>query len=197
MKRAVTSAEWRVRSAPQFDFRHRQASCARPRAPLPLRNSECACRLGLRWQAQRDTAFARTEAFSDSSPATCARKRRRRYRSAGAVQNRPSQNECRKRVFKCGMESAECELTREKHFARSPQSSRRKSFPSPPSRPSRDLLNGKSAASDFHHRQASCASPCEIMPAVKASHCLRRISQGEPRGPPAFIRFHVISARQV
>src|ERR1039458_4817135 len=36
---------------------------------------------------------------------------------------------------------------------------------------------------DFRHRQASCASPCEIMPRAKASHCLRRISQGEPRAP--------------
>ena len=36
---------------------------------------------------------------------------------------------------------------------------------------------------DFRHRQASCASPCEIMPSAKASHCLRRISQGEPRDP--------------
>src|ERR1035437_3297654 len=27
---------------PASDFRHRQASCAEPRDPLPLRNSECA-----------------------------------------------------------------------------------------------------------------------------------------------------------
>jgi hypothetical protein len=33
---------------------------------------------------------------------------------------------------------------------------------------------------DFRHCPASCASPREIMPAVKASHCLRRISRGEP-----------------
>ena len=33
---------------------------------------------------------------------------------------------------------------------------------------------------DFRHRQASCASPREIMSAVKASHCFRHISQGEP-----------------
>jgi transposase-like protein len=39
-KRAVSSAELGVRSAPQFDFRHRQASCAEPRVPLPLRNAE-------------------------------------------------------------------------------------------------------------------------------------------------------------
>ena len=38
---------------------------------------------------------------------------------------------------------------------------------------------------DFLHRQASCASPCEIMPRAKASHCLRRISQGEPARPVA------------
>ena len=36
---------------------------------------------------------------------------------------------------------------------------------------------------DFRHRPASCASPCEIMPRAKASHCLRRISQGKPRAP--------------
>jgi hypothetical protein len=36
--------------------------------------------------------------------------------------------------------------------------------------------------SDFRHRPASCASPCEIMPRAKAFHYLRRISQGEPCG---------------
>jgi hypothetical protein len=29
----------------------------------------------------------------------------------------------------------------------------------------------------------SLGEPCEIMPRAKASHCLRRISQGEPRAP--------------
>ena len=33
-----------MRTAPQFDFRHRPASCAEPRAPLPPRHSEWGVR---------------------------------------------------------------------------------------------------------------------------------------------------------
>ena len=75
--------------------------------------------------------------------------------------NRPSQTEYRKRVFKCGMCPSSLRYDAASCFdaARSaPQF-------------------------DFRHRQASYASPCEIMPRAKASHCLRRISQGEPRDP--------------
>jgi hypothetical protein len=53
------------------------------------------------WTAVASAArhrFCTNEALSDSPPATCARKRRRRSHSAGALQNRPSRNEIRKTV---------------------------------------------------------------------------------------------------
>jgi len=64
---------------------------------VQVRNGECACRLGLRWQAQRTPLLHARKSFA-SVYFSSARKRRRRSRSVGAVQNRPSRNEYRKRV---------------------------------------------------------------------------------------------------
>jgi len=63
--RRVASTRQGVRSAPQFDFRHRPASCAAPRAPLPRRHSalECADMSAL-WS----DATCRVEESGDMSP---------------------------------------------------------------------------------------------------------------------------------
>jgi hypothetical protein len=78
------------------------------RDKLPLRHSECAGRLGLRWQAQRDTAFARTEILRSQFGS-------RPPESAVAAPALPAHSKIvhhemnsGKEPFKCGMGSAEC-----------------------------------------------------------------------------------------
>jgi len=81
--RRVASTRQGVRSAPQFDFRHRPASCAA-------------------FQSARGLAHSKTlrvcRGRSEFPPGFGLRQP-----SAAFPLNRPSQNENRKRVFKCGM----------------------------------------------------------------------------------------------
>jgi hypothetical protein len=77
---------------------------ARPIRPVPDTNN--ACRLGLRWQAERDTAFARSRTPSQSGVTAAALQDASRV-STAFPPNRPSQNGFRKRVrCPCGIRNA-------------------------------------------------------------------------------------------
>jgi hypothetical protein len=73
--------------------------------------------------------------------------------------NRPSQNECRKRVFKCGMRpsSLPSSLPPASDFGETSRYDAASCF---------DAARSASQF-DFRPRPASCASPCEIMPAPR------------------------------
>jgi hypothetical protein len=175
------------------DFRPRPASCVRP-AP------RCTCGLRL-WSARTRPRFGPTRHVASRKAMSCHRTPRssrskapegwrtpRRFAQTGPlrISARFWTAAALCRFFNASL------LRQFKHHKTPivhPKLKAGKEFPSVFAAFRRD----KSAGIRFHvisARQVRFLSlpslvraPCEIMPCAKASHCLRRISQGKPRAP--------------